>query len=90
MNYWISWWHEHNFGVFELHTPWWISGQRADASVSICAAIRADNEETARYMIYGAYDKIPVYIHFRFCTAQPDDWQPFNERFPKGDWMRWC
>lgn len=94
-NFWLSWFG--NRCGYELHWPWWISGYRMDGddetgaldTPSICAAVRAPNEAAAKALIIAAYDEPPGELEWRFCNERPDDWSPFNERFPKADWMQW-
>jgi len=33
--FWVSWWSLHQFGSFELHSPWWISGERDTAATAV-------------------------------------------------------
>lgn len=89
VRWWVSWWHKPSMGDFELHSPWWVSGFDEGGSESVCAAIIADSERSARRMILAAYDKKPRSIEFRFCNARPGDWNPFCGRFPRADWMQW-
>ena len=88
-NYWISWWHDKEFSPFELHSPWWVSGEAHDDAKSICAAIKADNEHEARQIVLACYDSLPDTLRFRFNEQKENDWSPFNERFPKAEWMKW-
>lgn len=92
--FWVSWYGQ--YGAYTLHWPWWISGyriayRRIDDEVihvpTICAAILAPSEEAAKEIIFAAHDVRPQAIEWRFCAEQPDDWTPFNERFPKANWM---
>lgn len=46
-SFWISWYHEQSFGAFELHSPWWVSGS-TDTANTVCAAVRAEDEEHAK------------------------------------------
>ena len=87
--YWLSWWTAPALGSFELHRPWWFSGLRGDEERSVCAAVIADNEEAAMEVILAAYDTRPTELEFRFVEQKPDDWSPFNSRFPRRDWMKW-
>lgn len=99
--YWISWYTPKELGGFNLKYPWWVTGHRldpndsvlekADVSVTptVCAAVQAKNEAGARDIIKKSYDKEPVDLEWRFCEERPDDWIPFNERFPKSGWMTW-
>jgi hypothetical protein len=91
MNWWVSWWHTDAMSDFELHSPYWISGEGDDGALSICAAIRTDinNRITAEEVIYECYDKDPVQIKFRFIEPKLEDWVPFNDRFQKAEWMKW-
>ena len=90
MIYWLSWYATKKNGAFELHSPWWVSGGRgADRARTICAAIKADSEKSAREIIYKAHDKRPKEIEFRFIEAKPPDFNPFCGRFPRADWMKW-
>lgn len=91
-NFWISWNHRESYGAFALEMPWWISGRAFDDSYeTVCAAVRAENEDEAKEIVLGAYDKRPSMRHFvwRFVNERPEDWQPFCDRFPRGDWMKW-
>jgi len=89
--FWLSWWHTEQMGAFELHSPWWVTGHREDGAVSICAAVVARSKIEARFKAMRAYDALPdqVQFQFRFCEQMPDDWSPFNDRFPQADWMEW-
>jgi hypothetical protein len=99
--YWISWYHEPAFGAFELHTPWWISGETFDdpPHETIVAAVQAQTVAGAWEVIYEAYDVRPEEIKTRFCEelddgpTQPNRTTPWstpeNGRFPRADWMRW-
>lgn len=91
MNYWISWWHTEDMGELELHTPWWVSGERADGAKSVCAAVRAPDDApwAAEEIIYAAYDDRPEKIEFRFAEMKPEGWSPFGSRFQRADWMQW-
>jgi hypothetical protein len=87
-SFWISWYSPKDIGAFELHSPWWVSGCRvSDSSITICAAIRADNENSAKAFIYNCYDKKLKEIEFRFC----DEFQgsPFSDKFQQQQWMQW-
>ena len=95
-NWWVSW-YEHGSrkngdfesGVaFELHTPWWISGERLDGQTTIVAAVKARNEAEAKRVVLRAHDK-PVRLNWRFVNARPDDWSPFCDRFTRAKWMQW-
>jgi hypothetical protein len=88
-NFWISWQHRSEFGEFELHFPWWISGT-GDGYSNLCAAVKAESEEAAKKIICEhCYDVSPTYIEFRFCEERPADWNPFCDRFQRADWMKW-
>ena len=85
--FWVSWWQDGEVS-FELHSPWWRSGMRADGVSSICAAVMAADIPSAKAIIEKAHDK-PVSIAWRFVEIMPDDWTPFNDRFRRADWMKW-
>lgn len=93
-NWWVSWYSTAEMGEWELASPWWKSGTRSsDHAATICAAIRAIDSDSVRKKIAAAYD-IPltnplVEIEWRFCNMRTDDWSPFNDRFPRADWMQW-
>jgi len=90
--YWISWYSPVSlYGKFELHTPWWVSGETCEDEPrhTICAAIEAGSEGEAMQLIKECYDECPPPIEFRFCDKRPDDWSPFCDRFERADWMRW-
>lgn len=90
--YWVSWYSPADlWGKFELHAPWWVSGERcADGAHTICAAIQAENETTAMDAALSSYDEPrPAGLDWRFVEERPADWSPFNSRFPRADWMKW-
>lgn len=87
--YWLSWWMKEADGAFELHSPWWISGERPDGSRPVVAAVRAESEEAAKEAVMAAYDRRPAALEWRFCEPRPADWSPFGSRFPRAGWMQW-
>jgi hypothetical protein len=88
--YWISWYCPFGrMGKFELHSPWWVSGESEDA-FTICAAVQAKNEPEAKQIIRQCHDEPrPNTIHWRFCDQRAEDWSPFCDRFPRASWMKW-
>lgn len=90
-SFWISWYSPPELGDFELVSPWWISGERlSDDALTICAAVRAEDEAGAEALIMAAYDKKPQSLEWRFCEELADDWKPgASDRFPAADWMVW-
>jgi hypothetical protein len=86
--FWISWWSTDV--AFTLHTPWWISGHRGDDGAdSICAAVRAEDEDAAKALVQAAHDDPSVAIEWRFVGERPADWTPFSDRFQRAAWMEW-
>lgn len=91
-SFWLSFWAAYSLGEFEIHSPWWISGERfgdAGDESAVCVACRAEDEEAAMEFIYQSFDNRPAEIEFRFVEERPDDWSPFGDRFRKRDWMQW-
>jgi hypothetical protein len=98
-NFWISWYWPQDLGGFELNSPWWETGARVAMSMktgkiieetpTICAAVRAFDEEHAMTKVIASFDKKPSALEWRFCEEKPDGWSPFSDRFPRSDWMRW-
>ena len=96
-SFWISWYHRPDMGAFELHSPWWVSGRRVTheplkdvlEEPTVVAAVQAVDEIAAKNIVRQSYDAPPADIEWRFCEPRPDDWTPFNDRFPKAAWMRW-
>ncbi len=88
--YWISWYSPPG-EVFEIHSPWWISGYVCDEHETdiICAAIIAKDEEDAEKIICDSYDTKGLPLSFRFVNERPKDWSPYCDRFQKCDWMKW-
>ncbi len=77
---------------FEYDGPWWISGWATDGEGDIpifVAAVRAADEGSARRVIEDSYDRPRGVIEWSFSNERPDDWEPFCDRFPRGDWMKW-
>jgi hypothetical protein len=88
-NWWISWWHETEFGAYEFRGPWWISGEDAGGRQSVCAAVRAPSEEAAEALVSHLYDAGGIEPEIRFCEERPVGWSPFCDRFPRANWMEW-
>lgn len=102
-NYWVSFWlKETSASAFEYHGPWWISGycssNETPASsiedvefdlISICAAVKADNDDHAKDLINKCFDPGYQLHEWRFCESRPDGWSPGSDRFPMADWMKW-
>jgi hypothetical protein len=91
-NFWVSWYSPDELGSWELHSPWWVSGwavTETEDVQTICAAIKAKDEDDARTRVLASYDKPPATVAWRFVEERPADWTPFNDRFLKADWMVW-
>ena len=90
--FWVSWWHdvEGERSGFELHCPWWVSGSRDDDDAqSIVAAVMALDEDDAKARIVAAHDHTDVTLEWRFVNPRDPGWEPFCNRFPRAEWMRW-
>ena len=88
-SFWVSWYGEN--GVFELHSPWWISGERGDdGAKTFCAAVKAENEEEAKKVILDSHDDKDIELEWRFVEEQKSGWSPYNDRFPEAGWMVWA
>ena len=87
-SFWFSWYHEQSFGAFELHSPWWVSGSTETAN-TVCAAVRAEDEEHAKRLVIESFDTAPTEVEWRFVEERPADWSPFTDRFPRARWMKW-
>lgn len=99
--WWVSWW-SHQFSSFTLFTPWWIDngtgGFMVPASAVhrqvlaggqiVCAAVIADTEAQAKQLVLDAHDS-KVSLEWRFVSRQGKYWSPFQERFPRAEWMQW-
>jgi len=94
-NFWISWEHRSDYGDFVLPSPWWVSGGGNDGLEnqfdSICAAVRAEDEDDAKRIIIKSFDSVPPMDNFkwRFVDEKPENWSPFSDRFPRDQWMSW-
>lgn len=88
--WWVSW-YDQRYGKWELHSPWWVSGERsADEAKTICAAVIAPDEDGAKRLIIMAHDEPrPRDLEWRFVEERPEHWHPFCDRFERADWMRW-
>ena len=89
--WWLSW--EADTMDFEIHTPWWISGHAyfsddTDREI-ICAAVAAKTEEDAKAYIIASHDDPPNDLNWKFCQEKEKDWNPFSDRFPCEEWMKW-
>lgn len=91
--FWISFWYaESELPKFEYHGPWWISGERDDGCQSICAAVMAKDEPSAKTVIREAHDDKKSPAEWRFVEEQAADWNPLANaggRFPPKKWMQW-
>jgi hypothetical protein len=88
--FWLSWYVKDE--AFELHSPWWVSGYRCEEdgdTPTVCAAVRATSEDGAKAKIVAAHDDKSVQIEWRFCSDKGPDYNPFNDRFERADWMVW-
>lgn len=94
-SWWISWYNPKPgdpSGYFTLHWPWWITGERtSDYAFTVCAAVRAEDEDAAKALIAAAFESptAPDAIEWRFVqdmSGKPG-WSPYSDRFPKADWM---
>lgn len=91
-NYWISWWNlalpDDTFVVIDTEFPSWVSGFRDDAE-SICAAVKANDEDAVMQIIQDLYASVgyPDNFEIRFIDERPDDWTPYNSRFQKFEGM---
>lgn len=93
--FWVSW---YSVGPFTWEGPWWVSGERwaydkdgNDVSTdTIVAAVMAESAEDAMAKIVAAHDDKTATFEWRFAEERGADWNPFaNDRFPRGDWMKW-
>lgn len=88
--FWVSWWCEANqYGKFELHSPWWVSGEDADGRRAIVAAVMAKSEVDAIGCIFSCHDKVPKSLDWRFIEEKHPDWSPLSDRFRRAKWMKW-
>jgi hypothetical protein len=86
----LSWYWVPGMGDFELHSPWWVSGTRmSDDAETVVACVIASSEDSAKELIFRAYDTRPSDIEWRFCGEMTDDQSPFSGRFPQAKWMQW-
>jgi hypothetical protein len=84
---WISWYHDSEMGEFELHSPWWVSGEDMAGRKTIVAAIPTDSEQVALDLVIAAYDRRPVALEIRFNDEK--EGSPFSGRFRAAPWMKW-
>jgi hypothetical protein len=92
-NFWCRYWvSEEGAPNFGYVGPWWITSVEQpvlDEDVAgICFAIRAENQEAVDEWFRDKFDegdvRQKVYIH-----EMEQEWIPFNEDYPKSDWMVW-
>ena len=88
--WWASWYvPEGLMPQFELHSPWWITGETFEEPprLTVVAALRAEDEARARQQFLLAFDEPPEGLEERFI--EPFDGSPYSGRFPRADWMEW-
>jgi hypothetical protein len=88
--WWVRW-----YGAapesFEYHGPWWISGwggSDLDTPIHV-AAVCAETQRRAELVIEQAYDRPGGVLDWSFANERSDDWEPFCDRFPRAEWMKW-
>jgi hypothetical protein len=90
--WWVSWYAS---GAFTYHGPWWITGYAPDDEGSysiriICAAVMADSAHNAQQVIWDAHDDpADGFDGWRMTDPCEPGWEPFADRFPRAEWMRW-
>jgi len=94
--YWVRWESYEPLDRFEYHGPWWVSGYAPggddDDIPIICAAVVAEDEEDAKAVMISAYDDPEAarrINEWSFVNPRDDAWEPFCDRFPRADWMKW-
>lgn len=91
--YWFSFELRSSLVEFCYHGPWWISGYGfgadGDEQPCVCMALVAESEDAAQAFVLSLFDAPPDIAEWRFCSERPDDWDPFCDRFERGDWMVW-
>ena len=88
---WVSWYAVPGtlteMGKFELHYPWWITGERcSDGAQTVVAAIPLARAEAIKAVL-DSHDKKPSRLEWRFNDEK--DGSPFCEYFPRQKWMKW-
>lgn len=88
--WWVSWYTSPS-NEFEYHGPWWITGSETgyNPDVIYCAAVMADTEQAAQEIIRHSFDDRTTPIRWRFTEDAEPGWEPFTDRFPRREWMRW-
>lgn len=88
-NFWASWYDLDTYPQFDSNLPSWCTGWRMrDNARTIVCAVKAENEDAVKAIIRRAYG-FNRNIEFRFIEQRPNNWEPFNERFQREDWMEW-
>lgn len=88
-NYWLSWYDPPTHTLPPATLPHWLADHTPDNQPIYVAAIQATSAYTAKQEIAKLYGLSQQAIIWRFCDSKPDSWQPFNDRFPREDWMDW-
>jgi hypothetical protein len=76
---WLSWDHKHEYGEFELSSPWLSFGYGGEYK-TICATIRTTSLVAAELAIIKCYDDLPTSLEFRFVVKPSEGW---SNRFPE-------
>lgn len=91
-NYWISWYQPTEDYRPLTYPPnksvigWWCSGYRdLDDAATLCAWVRAENEEEAIKTILKDW---PEAEEWRFNEKRGDDWEGPGDRFTLPDWAK--
>lgn len=87
--YWVSEEEAFNFGYVG---PWWVTPVEEPVHeedlAAICFAIRAENHEVVEEWFRNRFDEGDVRQKV-FLHEMDEDWIPFNEDYPRSDWMVW-
>ena len=87
--FWVRFRHNAS-GNFEMHCPWWTTGEDVDGHMFVCAAVPAGGAAEAKARVLASFDKGHAGgVKLTFVERREDDWAPFSERFPRKSWMVW-
>lgn len=90
--HWVSFWvNDADKNKFEIHFPWWITGQSLEDKTAICVAVYAHDADHARTLVEESFDDGSSLDEWRFADERPSpDFIHQSGRFTVDrDWMVW-
>lgn len=88
--FWVSFWvKDADLNAFEIHFPWWITGQSMGDDSSICVALYAKDSEHAKTLVEESFDEGHSLTEWRFAQPCAVDIESSGRFTINREWMVW-